>query len=335
MIIDHNFVCVCVCGSCFLHSIYDGLESRKSGIDTILFLPLPWFHAYACIYLFGIVFNFSRTVFLPKYESRSFLKAIQVGNAGHSITAFRIFNFITPLFQNYKVTRAFVAPPVLVYLVKTPLLAQYNLSSLRVIGVGAATTSKELCRTIEKLLPSVRICNAYGMTEMMSLAGQNSRFNKIGSVGGLRHGISGKVIDVETGTVLGRNHAGELLFKGDNLMKGYVDNVRETNQFIDKDGWGHTGDVGYFDDDGELFVVDRLKELIKYKGFQVPPAEIEALLLSHPGVRDVAVVGVPDDRAGEVPMAFVALQSGTVVTEKELMDFVAGIYVDFWLAADV
>lgn len=211
-------------------------------------------------------------------------------------------------------------------MVKTPLLAQYDLSSLRVIGTGAAATSKELCHSIEKLLPSVKICNAYGMTEMMSLAGQNSRFNKIGSVGGLRHGISGKVIDVATGRLLGRNQTGELLFKGDNLMKGYVDNVRETEQFIDKDGWGHTGDVGYFDENGELFVIDRLKELIKYKGFQVAPAELEALLLCHPKIRDVAVVGAPDERAGEVPVAFVVLQSDTLATEKELVDFVAGFY---------
>lgn len=226
--------------------------------------------------------------------------------------------------QNFRVTRVYVAPPILVYLAKNPLVNHFDLSSLRAIGTGAAATSKELCHAAELRIPSAKIINSYGMTEMMSISGQNNRFNKAGSCGGLRRGISGKVIDIETGKLLDRNQCGELLFKGENIMKGYIDNVSETSRFIDQDGWGHTGDIGYYDDDGELFVVDRLKELIKYKGFQVPPAEIEAVLLSHSRVIDAAVVGVPDERAGEVPLAFVVVQKGEILSANELIDYVAG-----------
>lgn len=230
--------------------------------------------------------------------------------------------------QNYRVTRVYVAPPILVYLAKNPLVNQFDLSSLRTIGTGAASTSKELCEAVESKLPLAKIINSYGMTEMMSISAQNNRFNKTGSCGGLRRGISGKVIDIETGILLGRNQSGELLFKGENIMKGFIDNVKETCQFLDKDGWGHSGDIGYFDDDGELFVNGRLKELIKYKGVQVPPAEIEAILLSHPKVNDAAVVGIPDERAGEIPLAFVVTQNGEIVSAKEIIDFVAGTFLD-------
>ena len=111
--------------------------------------------------------------------------------------------------------------------------------------------------------------------------------------------------------------------RGPQVMKGYLNNPAATANTIDDDGWLHTGDIGHVDDDGHLFIVDRLKELIKYKGFQVPPAELEALLLTHPAIADAAVIGMPDDEAGEIPVGFVALKPGQEATEADIMAFVA------------
>lgn len=107
-------------------------------------------------------------------------------------------------------------------------------------------------------------------------------------------------------------------------MKGYCDDSKSTGTIIDKDGWLHTGDVGYYDEDGFFYIVDRLKELIKYKGFQVPPAELEAVLLTCPGIKDAAVVGLPDEEAGELPLAFVVRQDQSKITEDEIIKYVNG-----------
>lgn len=106
-------------------------------------------------------------------------------------------------------------------------------------------------------------------------------------------------------------------------MKGYLANDKATRETIDKDGWLRTGDLGYFDDDSQFYIVDRLKELIKYRGFQVAPAELEALLLTHPKIKDCGVIGIPDEFSGELPMAFVVKQSDEILSEKEVKDFVA------------
>lgn len=146
--------------------------------------------------------------------------------------------------------------------------------------------------------------------------------NKPGSVGTLQFGTWCKVIDTRTGEILGPNKPGELCFKGRLMMKGYINNEEETRNAM-KDGWLHTGDVGYYDKDEEFFIVDRLKELIKYKGFQVPPAELEAILLSHPKIKDAAVIGIPDEEAGELPLAFVVKQPGVELSAEEVKTFVA------------
>lgn len=154
-----------------------------------------------------------------------------------------------------------------------------------------------------------------------------------------------QVVDLETGEALGPNKEGELWFKGRLLMMGYYGNEKETNSTIDEDGWLHTGDVGYYDEDGDFFIVDRIKDLIKYKGFQViichvlcdlfsvgsfisfvslqvAPAELESLLIQHPAIADAAVVGIPDEVAGEVPKGFVVKRGE--VTEKEILDYISG-----------
>ena len=131
-----------------------------------------------------------------------------------------------------------------------------------------------------------------------------------------------RVVD-EQGNDLGVDEDGELLIRGPQVMKGYFGVPEATAATIDEDGWLHTGDIAHFDSDGHIYVVDRLKELIKYKGFQVPPAELEGLLLTHPAVADSAVIGIPDDEAGELPKAFITLKPGVEATAEEIQQFVA------------
>ncbi|CAH0761646.1 unnamed protein product [Diatraea saccharalis] len=161
------------------------------------------------------------------------------------------------------------------------------------------------------------------MTEstLAVLKGTPDGLQKPGSVGVVAPGITIKVVDVETRQPLGPNQTGELCIKGPLIMKGYVG--IDNKEVFDSEGFFPSGDIGYYDDDKYFFIVDRLKELIKYKGFQVAPAELEGLLLKHEAVRDAGVVGVYDKAAGEVPLAFVVTQPDKKVTEKKLQQYVA------------
>jgi 4-coumarate--CoA ligase len=146
---------------------------------------------------------------------------------------------------------------------------------------------------------------------------------KPGSIGILIPSTECRIVDTETGKDLGLGEDGEIWVRGPQVMPGYLNNEKATKETIDEDGWLHTGDIGHVDADGHFTIVDRLKELIKFKGFQVPPAELEALLVTHPAVADAAVIGVPDDEAGELPKAFVVLKEGHDVSAEEIQAFVA------------
>lgn len=212
----------------------------------------------------------------------------------------------------------------MVFLAKNSVVDEYDLSSLKMILCGAAPLTKELEDLVRERIDVPIIRQGYGMTEgTVGFTTQTDQNHKPGSVGMLNSGIWGRIVDPETGEVLGPYQRGELQFKGNTVMKGYIGDVIATQNTIDSNGWLHTGDIGYVDNDGEFFIVDRLKELIKYKAFQVPPAEIEGILLQHPGISDAGVVGLPDERAGELPLAFVVRQDKNI-TEKEIIDFVAG-----------
>lgn len=171
------------------------------------------------------------------------------------------------------------------------------------------------------------IRNGYGMTELSVVSNLSAREDEDESFENLATGVSlpgflSKVVDLETQETLDVGQIGEICYMGEQLMMGYWNNPEATRQTIDHDGWLHTGDVGYFDDKGRLRVVDRIKELIKYKGYQVSPSEIETVLLSHPAVKDAAVTGRPDERSGEIPMAFVVRQPGATITAQDIQDFV-------------
>lgn len=267
-----------------------------------ILMVIPCFHAYGLLTMVGTSVCGAEIVFLPKFEEHLFLRTI----------------------QTYKTNTAFLVPPLLLFLAKSPLVDMYDVSSLVVIGCGAAPLSKDISDAVKARLNIFALRQGYGMSEMtLSVLSQTEGFDKVGSVGTLRPGTYGKVIDPETGKALGPNQRGEMCFKGSPIMRGYIRNEAATKQTIDADGWLHTGDIGYYDDDHEWFIVDRLKELIKYKGFQVPPAEIEAILLTHPDINDAAVIGIPDENAGELPFAFVVRKSKSHLTEKDVIDFVA------------
>ena len=165
-----------------------------------------------------------------------------------------------------------------------------------------------------------------GMSELSPVgtfvADSNQR---IGSIGPLVPSTNGKIIDVETGKSLGPNEPGELVIKGPQVMMGYFNDIEKTKECLSDDGWLRTGDLAYYDEDGFFYITDRIKELIKVRGFQVAPAELEELILHNEHVQDVAVVQVPDDVSGELPRAYVVLKPSAnpeEVTEEYLKDWV-------------
>ncbi|XP_058811880.1 uncharacterized protein LOC131676664 [Topomyia yanbarensis] len=276
------------------------VEPPPSGM--VLLGVLPWFHAYGCLTLINVICNKQKLVSLPKFEEGLFLSCI----------------------ENYRCTMVFVVPPLVLFLAKHPLVDSYDLSSVNTLLCGAAPLSKETEDLVKQRLNIQYVRQGYGMSETtLATLVQSGENHKSGSVGKVQVGTLAKVIDTETGKALGPNQHGELCFKGSQIMKGYIGNDKATQDTIDKDGWLHTGDVGYYDEDLEFYVVDRLKELIKYKAFQVPPAEIEAILLTNPKVKDAAVIGLPDEEAGELPLAFVVKQDDVSVSEEELKKYVA------------
>lgn len=188
--------------------------------------------------------------------------------------------------QKYKVNFAILVPPIMVVLAKSPMFDKYNLTSIKDISCGAAALSKELEDQVRaRFKGDVTIRQGYGMSETTYGVLASIETVKPGSVGEPLKGVYAKVID-ESGESLGPYQRGELCFKGGRVMKGYINNQQATNEAIDSNGWLHSGDIAYYDEDKQFFIVDRLKELIKYKAFQVPPAEIEGLLLSHPDIKD-------------------------------------------------
>ncbi|KAF5305714.1 hypothetical protein FQR65_LT07611 [Abscondita terminalis] len=277
---------------------YGTARHVKEGGTVLNFMPL--FHNFGCTVTLGYLTLGLHIIQLQKYTNELFLESI----------------------QKYKVKSTLVVPPIMVFLVKSDMVDKYDLSSLTEIGCGAAPLSKEIITGIENRLHIKNIRQGYGLTEttlVVSLTPLNG--NKVGSAGKLLPLNSAKIVDIDTKKCLGPYELGEIYFKGDLLMKGYMGNNEATRDSIDDDGWFHTGDIGYYDDEEYFFVVDRIKELIKYKGFQVAPAEIEALLLEHPKIKECAVVGKPDDLAGELPTAFIVNQPGENLTDNEVHDY--------------
>jgi acyl-CoA synthetase (AMP-forming)/AMP-acid ligase II len=273
-----------------------------AGDETeILFAAPPFYHIYGTLLLNGALANGWTLLALPRFDLASMLQAV----------------------QDYRVTRASVAPPIVLALANNPIVDEFDLSSLRFINSGGAPLDNDLIRRCEARLGCL-VVQGYGMTETgPATHGQapDGNVEKRGSNGPCIPNTECKVVDLETGAELGPGEQGELWVRGPQVMKGYLGRLDATAQIITPEGWLRTGDLVRLDEDGNLFVVDRLKELIKYKGYQVAPAELEAVLLAHPAVADAAVIPSPDENAGEVPKAFVVLKCEA--TADELMAFVA------------
>jgi 4-coumarate--CoA ligase len=265
--------------------------------------------------------------FLPLYHVYGMLStAIFALAAGIMVICLPRFHIeqILSCVQKYKVTILALVPPALITLSKSPLVKNYDLSSVRRIVCGAAPLSRDAELDFRKIVSTQDIGQGFGMTETTICVILNPVHRmKLGSVGIVLPNTEIKVIDIETKKMLGPHERGEICARGPQIMKGYLNNTKATAETIDSDGWLHTGDVGYYDDEGYFFIVDRIKELIKFKGFQVAPAELEALLLTHPDVADVAVIGVPDAEAGELPRAYIVAKLGMNPSIDNIKQFVA------------
>ena len=272
------------------------------GEHDVIMAVLPFFHIYGMQVLMNTGLRAGATVVtMPRFNLEDFLR----------------------LHQDHGVTRSFVAPPIVVALAKHPVVERYDLSHVEQVFSGAAPLSAELAEEAAARL-GCEVVQGYGMTEMSPVSHLTPRGGyKPGSVGVTAPNTEVQIVDPATGRSVDIGVDGEVWVRGPQVMKGYLNNPQATAETIDADGWLHTGDIGHLDDDGHLFVVDRLKELIKYKGFQVAPAELEALLLTHPAVADAAVVGLPDEEAGEVPVAYVVPRADHDVTAGELSAYVA------------
>ncbi|KAK7253131.1 hypothetical protein RIF29_37584 [Crotalaria pallida] len=256
------------------------------------------------------------------------LCALRAGSAVLIMPKFEI-GALLELIQRYRVSVAMVVPPLVLALAKNPAVADFDLSSIRLVLSGAAPLGKELEEALHSRVPQAVLGQGYGMTEAgpvlsMCLGFAKQPFPvKSGSCGTVVRNAELKVVDPVTGVSLGYNQPGEICIRGQQIMKGYLNDEKATIETIDAEGFLHTGDIGYIDDDDEIFIVDRVKELIKFKGFQVPPAELEDLLVSHPSIVDAAVVPQKDIAAGEVPVAFVVRSNGFDLTEEAVKEFIA------------
>jgi acyl-CoA synthetase (AMP-forming)/AMP-acid ligase II len=264
---------------------------------------LPFFHIYGMVAIVTISLVRGVTIVtMPRFDFEQFLTLV----------------------QKHKITRMNVVPPMLVAMAKHPAVAQYDTSSLAEMASGAAPLSAELAQAITDRI-GCRVIQGFGMTETSPVTHYYSSHliseAKPASVGPLIPNTEAVIVDTLTGAWLGPNERGELWLRGPQVMKGYLKNPEATALTLDADGWLHTGDIGYADADGFFYIVDRVKELIKYKGYQVAPAELEALLLTHPAVADAAVIPSPDEEAGEVPKAFVVRKAE--ISADDLMAWVA------------
>jgi 4-coumarate--CoA ligase len=271
--------------------------------DDVVVAVLPFFHIYGMQVLMNCGLRAGTTIItLPRFDVPQFLEA----------------------HQRYGVTRSFVAPPIVLAMARHPMVDSYDLSALKVVFSGAAPLSAELALEAGQRL-GCEVVQGYGMTELSPVSHLTpSGWFVPGSVGVAAPQTEVMIVDPVSGADGGTGETGEVWIRGPQVMKGYLNNPAATALTLDDDGWLHTGDIGRVDENGHLFVVDRLKELIKVSGFQVAPAELEAVLLTHPMIADAAVVGVPAEDTGEVPVAYVALRPGASVTAAEIQDFAAG-----------
>lgn len=269
--------------------------------DDVLINAMPFFHAAGWVLLFHMgLANGCTIVTLPRFELVPFLRAC----------------------QDYHVSSTLLVPPCVLALAKQPEVDQYDLPRMHTIFVGAAPLAEGVARACCERM-GCTIQQVYGLTETSPFTHGNpaeTAASKLASIGICVPNTECKVTDIATGAEVAPRQNGEICVRGPQVMRGYFNRPDATANAIDSDGWFHTGDVGYADEEGYVYIVDRVKELIKYNAYQVAPAELEAVLLTHPAIADAAVIPSPDEQAGEVPKAFIVLkpEAGAVAPDDVL-----------------
>jgi 4-coumarate--CoA ligase len=264
--------------------------------DTVIAF-LPFFHIYGMTVLMNLFLaKGAAVVTMPRFDLAQCLE----------------------LTQTHRATRLYIVPPVALALAQHPLVDDYDVSSVEVLFSGAAPLGPETEVAVGKRF-GARSIQGYGMTELSPISHCTwDDAVRPGSSGQAAPATYCRIVDPETGADLGPDEEGELWIKGPQVMKGYLNNAEATAETLTEDGWLKTGDLAVIDADGFMSIRDRLKELIKYKGFQVAPAEVEAALVNHEAVSDAAVIGRPDVEAGELPVAFVVPAPGADFDDARL-----------------
>ncbi|XP_076450480.1 uncharacterized protein LOC143286697 [Babylonia areolata] len=274
-----------------------GMTVGEEGVGRLLNV-LPLYHIYGMVVSqWTALCSGNTVVVLPRFHPQHFLDAI----------------------QKHRITTLHLVPPLVLFLAKDPQVLNYDISSVNKVLCGAAPMGSGISEEFAAR-SSAPLIQAYGLTETSPVTHVNNPPIKFGTIGHVLSSTDAKIVDENTGEALGAGQTGELYVRGPQVMKGYFNNPQATQDTI-VDGWLRTGDLGHYDEEGYFTITDRLKELIKYKGFQVAPAELEALLLTHPAVGDVAVVGIADQEAGELPTAFVVPKAGATFCQEDVIQF--------------
>lgn len=275
---------------------YPTMLAKETSLGVI-----PWFHAFGTIgYLNTLVIGCTTMVVFPRFDPAEYLQAI----------------------EKYRATVIGGAPQLFLALVEHPLFQRIDMSSIRLVVSGAAPISPTLLQVIREKTSAV-VCEGYGLTEATMGCTETPPFPediRLGSVGIPVADTEIRIVDPESGEDLPPGEPGEICVRGPQVMRGYWKKPEETAQVL-RDGWLHTGDIGLLDQDGYLYIVDRLKDMILYKGYNIYPRELEEVLNEHPLVQQSAVVGKPDPRVGEIPVAFIVLKEGATIDAEELMEF--------------
>ncbi|KAI0667878.1 acetyl-CoA synthetase-like protein [Trametes maxima] len=263
-------------------------EQRYAPGDRVLGV-LPLYHIYGVVVgLHFFLFGGATVVVVSRFNFENMLKSI----------------------ERYRIAHLALVPPMVLLLCRHPAVRDYDLRSVKTTSSAAAPLSAELTLQVSRVLPNSAIGQGYGLTETCTALTLPPLFVRMGTPGSAGVLIPGVCVRIhkEDGTWGGFNETGEIVVTSPSVARGYLNSAEETKQTF-RDGWVYTGDVGYVNEQKELFVVDRIKELIKVRGFQVAPAELEGLLLDHPDVADACVVGIPDEYSGELPFAFIVLEN--------------------------
>jgi acyl-CoA synthetase (AMP-forming)/AMP-acid ligase II len=283
-------------------NVKQGLATRQLTSDAVSLCVLPFFHIYGMtVFLSGLLALGATLVVMMRFDVEQMLY----------------------LAGKYRMTNLYLAPPALLAMANVPNPSRFDTSSLRLVSSAAAPLPLEVAERVKSIYGCV-VTQGYGMTETSPGTNTNPLDRiKIESCGPPWADTLEKIVSLDTGQELAAGEVGELAVKGPQVMKGYWKRPEETRACLSEDGWLLTGDIGWLDEDGYLYLIDRKKEMIKYKGYQVAPAELEAVLHEHPAVLDAAVIPKPHLEGGEIPKAFVVLREGFQASPEELMAFVA------------